>query len=303
MCLSGRSLSALTNASLLQGSSSSLPVLPYESPNSRERLTEAANKRERHDGRRFEEMRAMCMQTHSLAAAAGSAFVSVGKTKLNCAVYGPRPNMKHASQDRGSINLEFRFAPFATTGKDACSERDTAHLTTLLHQALNAVVRLDLYAKSTIAVSVLVLEDDGGLISAALTCIGLALADAGIEMLDVVTGASACVFSVGHPDSPPRTCVLLDPDAEERRAFADKNCTFVDLGYCPALASVCFIRASGTLLATESGEQMLRLCEAACYAVADEVRSCLRRSFCLRQEEKRDRETPQAPVNLSPPSS
>ncbi|KYK66851.1 3' exoribonuclease family, domain 1 domain-containing protein [Toxoplasma gondii TgCatPRC2] len=48
---------------------------------------------------------------------------------------------------------------------------------------------------------------------------------------------------------------------------------------------------------------MLRLCEAACYAVADEVRSCLRRSFCLRQEEKRDRETPQAPVNLSPPSS
>ncbi|CBZ50582.1 putative 3' exoribonuclease [Neospora caninum Liverpool] len=204
-------------------------------------------------------MRTMCLQTHSLAGATGSAFVSVGKTKLNCAVYGPRPNTKAASQDRGSINLEFKYAPFATTSKGACNERDSAHLVTLLHQAVNAVVRLDLYRKSTIAVSVLVLEDDGGVISAALTCIGLALADAGIEMLDVLTGASGCAVALEQPDGPPRICVLLDPDADERRAFADK-CTVVDLGYCPAQSSACFIHATGPLLASESGEQVGSVC-------------------------------------------
>ncbi|PFH36228.1 3' exoribonuclease family, domain 1 domain-containing protein [Besnoitia besnoiti] len=279
--------SALKNFSLaLSGSISSLPLLPCDPDHTPEQLINAAKRRERHDGRSFEEMRAMCLQTRSLAAAAGSAFVSVGKTKLNCAVYGPRPTRKPASQDRGYLNLEFNYAPFSSSANEPSSERDNSHLATLLHQSLNAVVRLEKYPKSTIDVCVMVLEDDGGVLAAALTCIGLALSDAGIEMLDIVTGAAGCAVSLEQPQGPLRVALLLDPDADEVKALANKDFTLVEIGYCPALSSVCFLHATGPLISSDSGEQLLGLCEAACNAVADEVRACLRRSFCQREEEK-----------------
>jgi exosome complex component MTR3 len=48
-----------------------------------------------------------------------------------------------------------------------------------------------LYPKSQIDVHVIVLEDAGSVLAAALTCAGLALADASIHMFDVIVGASS----------------------------------------------------------------------------------------------------------------
>jgi exosome complex component MTR3 len=48
-----------------------------------------------------------------------------------------------------------------------------------------------LYPKSQIDVHVIVLEDSGSVLAAALTCAGLALADASIHMFDVIVGASS----------------------------------------------------------------------------------------------------------------
>jgi exosome complex component MTR3 len=47
-----------------------------------------------------------------------------------------------------------------------------------------------LYPKSQIDVHVMVLEDAGSVLAAALTCAGLALADASIHMFDILIGAS-----------------------------------------------------------------------------------------------------------------
>ena len=47
-----------------------------------------------------------------------------------------------------------------------------------------------LYPKSQIDVHVVVLEDSGSVLASALTCAGLALADASIHMFDVIIGAS-----------------------------------------------------------------------------------------------------------------
>ena len=47
-----------------------------------------------------------------------------------------------------------------------------------------------LYPKSQIDVHVVVLEDSGSVLASALTCAGLALADASIHMFDVIVGAS-----------------------------------------------------------------------------------------------------------------
>ncbi|PHJ24334.1 3 exoribonuclease domain 1 domain-containing protein [Cystoisospora suis] len=271
----------------LSANAPSAPPLPYEVCGRHERLCEAAGARRRHDGRAFEEMRSMCMQANSLTGAAGSAFVSVGKTKINCAVYGPRPNRRPGASQGGRINLEFNYAPFSRERSELLDDANP-HLMTQLHQALNAVVRLERYLKSTIDVCVLVVEDDGaitwrkflslvsaaaGVLSAALTCIGLALAVAGIEVIDILTGASA-----------------------ESRAFSNnKEWTQLDLGYCPGLASVCFVNARGPLVSGYNGEQLFALCEAACYAVADEVRSCLRKAFASKYQGRALGEEPASP--------
>lgn len=47
-----------------------------------------------------------------------------------------------------------------------------------------------LYPKSQIDVFVTVLENDGSFVAGAITCAGLALADAAIDMFDVIVGAS-----------------------------------------------------------------------------------------------------------------
>ena len=51
-----------------------------------------------------------------------------------------------------------------------------------------------LYPKSQIDVFITVLEDDGSSLAAAITCAGLAVADAAIDMFDVIVGASLVRF-------------------------------------------------------------------------------------------------------------
>jgi len=60
-----------------------------------------------------------------------------------------------------------------------------------MSEALSVAIRLEKYPKSSIDIFVIVLQDDGGAFAAAINCASLALADAGIEMFDLVSCANA----------------------------------------------------------------------------------------------------------------
>lgn len=75
-----------------------------------------------------------------------------------------------------------------------------------LTRCLSAATRLSEYPKSRIDVIAFVLEDDGSAFAGCVTAAGLAMADAGIEMYDLVGGCNAGVFE-GK--------VVLDPDRGE----------------------------------------------------------------------------------------
>lgn len=79
-----------------------------------------------------------------------------------------------------------------------------------MQQALTPAIHLDLLPKSAIDVYIQVLEEDGSAaaLAAAITAAGTALADAGIEMLDLVTGCA--VGYVGDQ-------VLVDCTAKEAK--------------------------------------------------------------------------------------
>lgn len=139
------------------------------------------------------------MKTGVINVARGSAYIELNKTKVIAAVYGPRQITTEFSA-KGRINCNFRKASFCEKGsrrdKNQTREKDREY-SLYMREALEVSVMLDKIPKSVIDIECLVLEDDGGCLSAAITSAALALADAGVEMYDLVSACSA-VSCIGN---------------------------------------------------------------------------------------------------------
>uniref|UniRef100_F7ERN2 Exosome component 6 n=1 Tax=Monodelphis domestica TaxID=13616 RepID=F7ERN2_MONDO len=156
-----------------------------------------------------------------LSQAKGSAYLEAGRTKVLCAVSGPRPvegeRGAAAGGAGGRLLCDFRRAPFSgPRRRGAGGGAEERELALALQEALEPAVRLGRYPRAQLELSALLLEDGGSALAAALTAASLALADAGIEMYDLVVG---CALSRGLE---PAAAWLLDPTRreEERAAVA-----------------------------------------------------------------------------------
>eukprot|EP00178_Gracilaria_changii_P011279 TRINITY_DN321_c0_g2_i1.p1 TRINITY_DN321_c0_g2~~TRINITY_DN321_c0_g2_i1.p1 ORF type:complete len:304 (-),score=39.04 TRINITY_DN321_c0_g2_i1:745-1656(-) len=164
----------------------------------------------RNDGRQWDELRPVYLRVSLLSKASGSGYFEGGGTKVFCAVHGPRPSSSNYTI-HGTIHCDVRWAQFS--GRQAASNRqgemaseEEREFSTSLQRTLAAVIKLENYPKSRIDVCVFVLEDGGGGFAAVITAASLALADAGVEMTDLVAGST-----VGVMDGQ----LVLDPTAKE----------------------------------------------------------------------------------------
>jgi len=167
------------------------------------------------DGRSTEEFRPIFMKTGVISQAAGSAYMEMHQTKVICGVYGPRQTPKTVYSEKGKLNCFFKLATFAETGqrRKYVADKEEKELSILTAQALEVSLRLETFPKAEIDVFILVLEAAGGMVGAAITAASLALADAGVEMYDLVASCSVSVVD-SH--------ILLDPSSdEEKSAQAD----------------------------------------------------------------------------------
>lgn len=149
----------------------------------------------------------------------GSAVVELGGTKVLASVHGPRGASNLNFSESAVLSCDVKFAAFAApTRRDYAQDDDERKLSLTLQSALAPAVRLAKYPKSSIDVSVLVLQSSGSALAAAVTCASLALAAAGIEMFDLVTCCSVAV----RPCAPRRSvCVTRAP----RRSLAVRDAT------------------------------------------------------------------------------
>lgn len=165
--------------------------------------------RKRHDGRLPDETRQMFLKAAVTSQAKGSAYLELGKTKVMCAVYGPRDIGKREEfQMKGILKCEFKFAPFSCKQRRS-HIRDSQELeySQILTQALEPAVCLSKFPKSEVDVIVTVLENDGSALAGGIMAASLALTDASIEMFDMVTA-----FSIQQTG---KDLVLHDPTAFE----------------------------------------------------------------------------------------
>ncbi len=145
------------------------------------------------DGRKWNELRPIKMEVGLLKNADGSAYIEWGKNKIMAAVYGPKEvHPKHqVLPDRALVRSRYHMAPFSVDErKNPAPSRREIEISKVTREALEPAIIVEDYPRTAIEVWVEVLQSDGGSRVAGITAASLALADAGINMRDLVVGCS-----------------------------------------------------------------------------------------------------------------
>ncbi|MDG6964423.1 MAG: exosome complex exonuclease Rrp41 [Nitrososphaerota archaeon] len=147
----------------------------------------------RRDGRKWDQLRPIKLQVGLVKNADGSAYIEWGKNKIMAAVYGPKEvHPKHqVLADRALLRCRYHMAPFSVDErKNPAPSRREIEISKVMREALEPAVVVGDYPRTAIEVWVEVLQSDGGSRVAGITAASLALADAGINMRDLVVGCS-----------------------------------------------------------------------------------------------------------------
>ncbi|XP_044538880.1 exosome complex component MTR3-like [Gracilinanus agilis] len=214
-----------------------------------------------------------------LSQACGSAYLESGDTKVLVSVWGPR----QAEGGEASIGLQgrlvcdFRRAPFSSPGRrrPPSGSSEEKELSLALQEALGPVVRLQRYPRAQVEVSALLLQDGGSALAAGVTAAGLALADAGIEMYDIVVG---CGLSLPWGFDP---IWLLDPILYEEQHTA----AGLTVALMPVRNEVTGILGSGEGRSIDCWAEGVRLGIEGCQSLYPTLQNCLVRATRKRREE------------------
>ncbi|KAK4884917.1 hypothetical protein RN001_001188 [Aquatica leii] len=158
--------------------------------------------------RNFSEQRKIFLKCGVVSQAKGSAYFEVDNTKVIVSVYDPREIPKKTDYSlKGELYCVFKFAPFSCpTRRGYQQDAEEKQNSAILKRALESAVCRHKFPNFQVDVYVLVLENDGSALSAAITAAGVALAQAGIPMYDTITAATLGVQG-SHK--------IVDPNLEE----------------------------------------------------------------------------------------
>ncbi len=149
----------------------------------------------RFDGRGFEELRKMSAKVGIIPRADGSAMFQAGDTVAYCAVYGPRDLHPKFMQnpETGILRVNYNMMPFSGHGERVRpgGSRRSKELSMVIQNALLPVLNLKDYPNAVVDIFIEFPQTDAGTRCAAINAAAMALADAGLEMKDLVTAVAA----------------------------------------------------------------------------------------------------------------
>lgn len=210
----------------------------------------------RTDGRAFNSLRNMKMKVGVLNNADGSAYVECGKNKILVGVYGPKElySKKHSKPDGAVLRCKYNMAPFSVTErKRPGPDRRSTEISKLISEAITPAIFLEKYPRSSIDISIEVLEAEGGTRCLGIVGASLALADAEIPMKDLI---SAC--AVGKVDNH----IVVDlSEEEDQTGQAD-----MPVAIMPRTGEITFLQMDGNLTVPEF-EEALTLAFDGCYYI------------------------------------
>ncbi|HDD56492.1 MAG TPA: exosome complex exonuclease Rrp41, partial [Nitrososphaeria archaeon] len=167
----------------------------------------------------------------------GSAYVEFGKTRVFAAVFGPRQvHPRHLSlPDRAILNCRYHMTSFSVEERKPLGmTRREVELSKVIREALETVVFLEEFPRTSIDIYIEVVQADGGTRTTGLTAASLALADAGIPMADLIAAVA-----VGKVDG---QLVLDLNDVEDKYGEAD-----MPIAMAPRFDSIVLLQLNGRI--------------------------------------------------------
>ena len=141
------------------------------------------------DGRQLDELRPLRIVAGALHRADGSAFVEWGANKVMAAVYGPREvHPRHLQQNNKAIvQCRYNMAAFSVDERKRPGlDRRSQEISKVIAEAFESVIFAEEYPRTSIDIYIEVLQANAGTRCAGLVAASVALADAGIPMVDLL---------------------------------------------------------------------------------------------------------------------
>ena len=191
------------------------------------------------DGRAFNELRTIDIQTDFVKFPEGSVLITCGNTKVLCCASVEDRAPKHVPEGTGWVTAEYSMLPRANRER---SKRDvsklklsprSAEIQRLIGRSLRAAVDMTLLPDLTLTIDCDVIQGDGGPRTASVTGGFLALAIAcdrlvkeGVLVRSPIKNFVAAI-SAGSVDDQPMLDLCYEEDSS---AMVDLNCVMNDAG-------------------------------------------------------------------------
>ncbi|MBI2541212.1 exosome complex exonuclease Rrp41 [Candidatus Woesearchaeota archaeon] len=191
------------------------------------------------DGRGFDEARPIEAKVGVIPRADGSAMFRIGNTWAYAAVYGPRNLHPKFLQDpqKGILRCNYNMMPFSSSGERVRpgGSRRSKEISLVTEKALLPVLNLDEYPNSVVDVFIELPQTEAGSRCAGICAASMALADAGLEMKDLVSAVS-----VGRVADK----LLVDLDYSEE-SYPDVKVADIPIAMMPNTGKITLLQMDG----------------------------------------------------------
>ena len=201
--------------------------------------------KKRYDGRDFHEVRPIEAKAGVIKRADGSAYFKIGNTVAYAAVYGPRELHPKFMQnpERGILRCSYNMMPFSGQGERVRpgQNRRAREIAMVTEKAILPVVNLENYPNTVVDVFIELPQTDAGSRCAGICAASIALADAGIEMKDMVSAVS-----VGRVDDK----IVVDLDYSEE-AHEEGGTADIPIAIIPSTGEMTLLQMDGEITKEE----------------------------------------------------
>jgi len=227
---------------------------------------------QRIDGRGFDETRPIEAKVGIIKRADGSAMFKIGNTWAYAAVYGPRNLYPRFMQnpERGILRCNYNMMPFSSSGERVRpgGSRRSKEISLVTEKSLLPVLNLEEYPNSVVDVFIELPQTEAGSRCAGICAASMALADAGLEMKDLVSAVS-----VGKVDDK----LLVDLDYSEE-SYKDGPVADIPIAVTPNSGRLTLLQMDGEVNKSE----LMKLIEAgknACMKIYEIQKRALKEKY------------------------
>lgn len=215
------------------------------------------NKTNPNSKRSTKELRCVSIDRNILSKSNGSSIIEIGNTrKVICNVHGPRSSslsfnktQHNEFQGDGTLNCEIRYAPYYSmddNNNNTSSSNKEIELSERIRDVMLRSIPIHKLSKSVIDIYIMVLQDDdndgssSSIFNACIISASIALADAGIELYDMISSCSVAVVQyTTAKEEETLYMYLLDPTGQEENDNNDDDCNGIISTTIVTLAMLC----------------------------------------------------------------